>query len=78
MLTGELKKLAIDLLQKNVEEFQARRALVTDEVLASFMKPRKLEWAGNPNPKPKPAPEPKEGKPAKAEKKLAQRPKEDK
>lgn len=78
LLTGELKKLAIDLLQKNVEEFQARRALVTDDVLASYMKPRKLQWAGNPSPKPKPPPEPKakEDKQTKAEKKLAQRPKE--
>lgn len=59
LLTGELKKLAIDVLQKYVEEFQARRKEVTDEVLAAFMTPRKLEWKGNPNPKPRPKPEPK-------------------
>ncbi|CAK7211353.1 tryptophan--tRNA ligase [Sporothrix bragantina] len=76
MLTGELKKLAIEVLQKNVEEFQERRKAVTDEVLASYMKPRRLQWAGNPNPKPKPAPEPKKGKEGKGEKKLPERPKE--
>jgi tryptophanyl-tRNA synthetase len=27
---------------------------VTDEVLKSYMTPRKLEWKGNPNPVPKP------------------------
>ncbi|CAK7222549.1 tryptophan--tRNA ligase [Sporothrix curviconia] len=74
MLTGELKKLAIEVLQKNVEEFQERRKAVTDEVLAAYMKPRRLQWAGNPNPKPKPAPEPKKGKGG--EKKLPERPKE--
>lgn len=55
LLTGELKKLAIESLQKVVGDFQERRAKVTDEVLESFMKPRKLEWKGNPNPKPKDA-----------------------
>lgn len=57
MLTGELKKLAIETLQKYVEEFQEQRKLVTDEVLKSFMTPRKLVWGGNPNPKPVPKPE---------------------
>lgn len=52
-MTGELKKLAIEALQKVVADFQERRAKVTDEVLESFMKPRKLHWGGNPNPKPK-------------------------
>ncbi len=81
LLTGELKKMAIEVLQKNVAEFQERRKLVTDEVLASYMKPRKLQWAGNPNPKSKPPPEPKKGKGKggdKAEKPLAERPKEGK
>ncbi|KAH8177349.1 tRNA synthetases class I (W and y) domain-containing protein [Sarocladium implicatum] len=59
LLTGELKKMCIELLQKQVAEFQESRAKVTDEILESFMKPRKLEWKGNPNPKPK------EDKPAK-------------
>lgn len=55
LLTGDLKKLAIEALQKVVADFQERRAKVTDEVLESFMKPRKLQWGGNPNPKPKEA-----------------------
>ncbi|EFX05801.1 tryptophanyl-tRNA synthetase [Grosmannia clavigera kw1407] len=58
LLTGELKKLAIETLQKYVEEFQEQRKLVTDEVLKSYMTPRKLVWGGNPNPKPVPKPEP--------------------
>lgn len=53
LLTGELKKMAIESLQPVVQSFQERRAAVTDEVLKSFMKPRKLQWGGNPNPKPK-------------------------
>ncbi|KAG8352088.1 Tryptophan--tRNA ligase, cytoplasmic [Fusarium venenatum] len=53
LLTGELKKMAIEALQPVVQSFQERRAAVTDEVLESFMKPRRLQWAGNPNPKPK-------------------------
>lgn len=50
LLTGELKKMAIEALQPFVQEFQEARKLVTDEVLESFMKPRKLEWKGNQNP----------------------------
>jgi tryptophanyl-tRNA synthetase len=50
LLTGDLKKLAIDILQEYVEKFQARRAQVTDEILESYMKPRKLHWGGNPLP----------------------------
>ncbi|KAI9039971.1 tryptophanyl-tRNA synthetase, partial [Aspergillus affinis] len=56
LLTGELKKMAIETLQKNVLEFQEKRKLSTDEVLNEFMRPRKLEWKGNPNPIPKPPP----------------------
>jgi tryptophanyl-tRNA synthetase len=37
-----------------VKEFQENRKAVTDEVLKGYMKPRKLEWKGNPNPVPKP------------------------
>ena len=48
LLTGELKKLAIDLLQEYVQQFQAKRATVDDKVLEEFMRPRKLEWRGNP------------------------------
>jgi tryptophanyl-tRNA synthetase len=53
LLTGELKKMAIEALQPVVQSFQERRAAVTDEVLESYMKPRRLQWGGNPNPKPK-------------------------
>jgi tryptophanyl-tRNA synthetase len=49
LLTGELKKKAIELLQAYVQDFQQKRATVTDEVLAEYMRPRKLEWRGNPN-----------------------------
>lgn len=52
ILTGELKKMAIDLLQSYVQQFQERRKLVTDEVLDQYMRPRRLQWKGNPNPKP--------------------------
>lgn len=66
LLTGELKKGAITLLQEYVREFQERRKTVTDEVLESYMALRKLEWKGNPNPVPRPKPEPEEsGKGAK-------------
>ncbi|PWY87464.1 tryptophanyl-tRNA synthetase [Aspergillus heteromorphus CBS 117.55] len=58
LLTGELKKIAIELLQGYVAQFQEKRKEVTDEVLAAYMKPRRLEWKGNPNPVPAPAPEP--------------------
>lgn len=53
LFTGGLKKMAITLLQDYVEDFQARRKDVTDEVLRQYMTPRKLDWKGNPNPKPK-------------------------
>lgn len=55
LLTGELKKMAIELIQEYVKEFQARRKEVSDDVMRQFMTPRKLEWKGNPNPKPKEA-----------------------
>ncbi|KAG7700071.1 hypothetical protein KL930_000758 [Ogataea haglerorum] len=42
LLSGEMKKLCIETLQKYVKEFQERRAKVDDEVLQSFMKPHKL------------------------------------
>lgn len=53
LLTGELKKMAITMLQEYVAEFQQRRKEVSDEVLKQYMTPRKLEWKGNPNPNPK-------------------------
>ena len=54
MLTGEMKARCIQELQKFVAAFQEKRAAVSDEVMRSFMVPRKLEFKGNPNPKGKP------------------------
>ncbi|CCH42765.1 Tryptophanyl-tRNA synthetase, cytoplasmic [Wickerhamomyces ciferrii] len=42
ILSGELKKLAIDEITKFVVEFQERRNKIDEEVLDSFMKPHKL------------------------------------
>jgi tryptophanyl-tRNA synthetase len=43
-MTGELKKICIELLQKFVAEFQDRRSKVTNEVITYFMdKDRKIE-----------------------------------
>lgn len=50
-----------------VKEFQDNRKGVTDEILKSFMKPRKLEWKGNPNPAKKPEKSKGEKAPAKAD-----------
>lgn len=50
LLTGELKAMCIAELQKYVTVFQERRSKVTDEIMASYMKPRKLDWKGNQNP----------------------------
>jgi tryptophanyl-tRNA synthetase len=50
LLTGELKKMAITMLQEYVKEFQERRKEVTDEVLRGYTTPRELVWKGNPNP----------------------------
>lgn len=44
MLTGELKKAAIDLITPIITEYQERRSKVTDQVLEAFMKPRKLKF----------------------------------
>jgi tryptophanyl-tRNA synthetase len=40
-----MKKECIDLLQVYVQGYQDRRKAVTDEVLESYMKPRKLIWS---------------------------------
>jgi tryptophanyl-tRNA synthetase len=54
VLTGEMKKECVDIMTTYVKQFQEARAKVTDEVLDEFLRPRKLEWKGNPNPtKPK-------------------------
>lgn len=42
LLSGEMKKLAIDTLQEFVKAFQERRARVDDATMDKFMKPHKL------------------------------------
>ncbi|KAG5944555.1 tryptophan--tRNA ligase [Claviceps sorghi] len=49
LLTGELKAICIDHVQKYVGAFQERRSKVTDAVVDDFMSVRPLEWRGNPN-----------------------------
>lgn len=44
MLTGELKKILIEVLQKLVGEHKERRAKVTDDVVKQFMTPRALNF----------------------------------
>lgn len=50
LMTGEIKQKCISELQTYVQGFQERRAQVTDEIMAEYMRPRPLEWKGNPNP----------------------------
>jgi tryptophanyl-tRNA synthetase len=50
VLTGEMKKHCIDMMTTYVKTFQEARSKVTDETLEEFLKPRALEWKGNPNP----------------------------
>ncbi|XP_038206963.1 tryptophan--tRNA ligase, cytoplasmic [Zerene cesonia] len=42
LLTGELKKIAIDTITPIIQDYQARRAKVTDEVMQEFFKIRKI------------------------------------
>ncbi|XP_018560936.1 tryptophan--tRNA ligase, cytoplasmic [Anoplophora glabripennis] len=44
LLTGELKKILIDILTPLLIEQQRRRAKITDEVLKQYMTPRKLNF----------------------------------
>lgn len=44
MLTGEVKKELIGILQEMVKEHQERRALVTDEIVQQYMAVRPLEF----------------------------------
>ena len=46
MLSGEIKKELISILQPLVAEHQERRKLVTDDIVKEFMTPRKLEFPG--------------------------------
>jgi len=43
MMTGEIKAILIEELQKFVKEFQERRKKVTDEDVKLFMSVRKIE-----------------------------------
>ena len=43
LLTGELKKLLIDVLTPLITDIQERRKNVTDEMVAEFMRPRPLK-----------------------------------
>ncbi|VDO53993.1 unnamed protein product [Onchocerca flexuosa] len=44
LLTGELKAIAIKEVQRVMAELQQRRKKVTDEMVKSFMIPRKLKY----------------------------------
>lgn len=66
LLTGEIKKLCIETMQEYVANFQAQRAQVTDELLQTYMQPRKLEWKGNLQPKSSAAQEPGQSEPSAA------------
>ncbi|XP_065093994.1 tryptophan--tRNA ligase, cytoplasmic [Ochlerotatus camptorhynchus] len=47
LLSGEIKKIAIETLQPIVAEHQVKRKDVTDEILEQFMTPRKLNYEIN-------------------------------
>uniref|UniRef100_A0A1A9UWY1 Tryptophan--tRNA ligase, cytoplasmic n=1 Tax=Glossina austeni TaxID=7395 RepID=A0A1A9UWY1_GLOAU len=47
MLTGDLKKLAIETVTPIVEQHQVARKLVTDDLLDEFMKIRPLNFSGS-------------------------------
>lgn len=43
-MTGELKKICIETLQKFVSDFQERKSKITDEMISFYMdKNRKIE-----------------------------------
>lgn len=44
LLTGELKKILIDVLTPILKDHQERRAQITEEVLKQYMTPRKLSF----------------------------------
>jgi tryptophanyl-tRNA synthetase len=48
MLTGEIKKICTQELQKYVNGFQERRKQVTPEIRAEFLRPRPLQFVGRP------------------------------
>jgi len=45
MLTGELKKELITVLQKLVLDHRKRREAVTDEIVKQFMSPRPMNFS---------------------------------
>lgn len=46
ILTGELKKTLIDILQPLVAAHQENKRKITDEILQKFMTPRDLGFTG--------------------------------
>ena len=44
MLTGELKKELISVLQELVRNHQEMRETITDDIVKQFMEPRKLNF----------------------------------
>lgn len=44
LLSGEMKKACIEVLQEFVKNFQENRAKVDDDLMEKFMKPHKLVW----------------------------------
>ena len=44
MLTGELKQILVEVLQKLVLDHQKKRAEVTDDIVKQFMTPRPLNF----------------------------------
>ena len=43
LLTGDLKKELVEILQKEIAEIQTKRKSVTDEMVFEFMRPRQLK-----------------------------------
>ncbi|KAI9768842.1 MAG: tryptophan--tRNA ligase [Geoglossum simile] len=78
MLTGELKQRCIKELQGFVGGFQERKEKVTEEVVGLFMRPRALEWGGNPNPIKPPTPPPSAASPSGEAQKPKSKPKKKK
>lgn len=50
MLTGDLKKILIDLLSPMVAAHQEKRRFVTDDMVLEFMRPRPLNFQTKPKP----------------------------
>ncbi|OLL24246.1 Tryptophan--tRNA ligase, cytoplasmic [Neolecta irregularis DAH-3] len=44
IMTGELKKMCIEVLKEFVGDFQAKKKQLTKELVFEYMKPRALEW----------------------------------